>query len=82
MSHTLSLNWGGDYQERYLPSPYIARPVQPSTRNPNQTGPWLVLHRVTHIVACTHQTERGAQMCARGERCTKGRTHTHHRDAE
>jgi len=73
MSHTLSLHWGGDYQEHYLPSPYKAVPIQPSTKNPNILGPWLVLHRTTNEVACKHQTEPAARMCARGERCVKGR---------
>ena len=72
---TLPSNWYADeYQQHYLPSPYMTRPVDSSTRNPNATPLcWLVLHRTTHIVACSHQTERGARMCARGERCTKDR---------
>lgn len=82
MSYGLTLPsvWGADYQEHYLPSPYIARPVQPDTRNPNILGPWLVLHRLTHIVACKHETEQAARMCARGERCVKQRGKVHHKE--
>lgn len=71
--HIAPTLWAAEYQEHYLPSPYIARPIQPSTKNPNLTGKWLVLHRITHEVACEHTSEAAALMCARGERCTKDR---------
>jgi hypothetical protein len=79
---TLPSRWhSNEYQQHYLPSPYRAVPIQPNTKDPNTLGPWLVITNHTHPtrpsneVVCKHETERGARMCARGERCVKGRQH-------